>query len=121
MATPATIITIAVSRNASMALVQCHSRNIGETQLRMRVNMKTKIGRVPRIVDTRDTGPLPIAQKDSTTPTSAKVSLKISKEIAKPWCCIQCSSLKTLGLNDISKKKKDIQNALRQYIFQKEI
>ena len=83
--------------------------------------MKTKIGRVPMIVDTMDTGPLSIAQKDSTTPTSARVSLKMSKEIAKPWCCIQCNSLKTPGLNDTNRKKKDIQNALRQYIFQKEI
>jgi hypothetical protein len=121
MATPATIMAIAVKRNTSMALVQFHSRNAGETRLRIRVYIKIKMERVPIMVDTRDTGPCSIAQKDSTAPTSARSSFKVSIESARPWYCIQRSSLKTLGLNDNEKNKKDMQNAVSQYIFQEEI
>lgn len=83
--------------------------------------MKTKIGRVAMIVDTSDIGPLAMAQNWSSKPMGTTVSLNVSKPIAESRRRILYSSLKTLFLIDINKKKKDIQNALIQYIFQKEI
>ena len=118
---PPTIMAVAMSRNTSVALAVCHSINAGKIWLRIKAYMKTKMGRVLTIVDTKDTGPFSIAQKDSTAELSANTSLKISMAITEPRCPISRSSLKTLGRIDNSRKKKDIQNALSQYMFQKEM
>ena len=80
---PPTTMAVEIIRRANVPLPECHSRNIGDTRLRIRANISTNIGRLLTIVDTRDTGPLANAQKDNATPPSANVSLKVSKPIAE--------------------------------------
>jgi len=94
---------------------------MGETRLRIRANITTKIGRLPIIVETRDTGPLSIAQSNSTIPPRAKVSLKASRPIAEFLRFMLLNWLRMWGRIEISKKIPDRQNPPTQDIFQNEM
>lgn len=121
MAIPPIIMAVAASRSTRAALVGRHFRNTGKTLPRIREYIKTKMGRLLRIVDTRDTGPLSIAQKESIIPMGARVSLKLRRAIAEFRRFIERSSWKARRRIETSKKSEDIQNAPIEYIFQKEI
>ena len=110
MLIPPTIIAIATSRNASIPPLADFIRNLGKIRLTTSVYRATKTGRLPMIVETKDTGPLCIAQNDSTIPAGANVSLKASKAMAELLCCISRSCLSMQGRSEISKKIPDIQN-----------
>ena len=118
---PPTIMAVAISRKASILLPGCHSRNIGETRLRIRANMTTKTGRLPIIVETKDTGPFSIAESDSVIPTKAKVSLRASRPIADFLCFMLLSCLKVWGRIETSKKIPDTQNMVSQSKFHAEM
>ena len=81
----------------------------------------TKMGRLLVIVETRDTGPLSIAQSDSIMATGASNSLTMSKAMAIFLCFILISCLRTWGRIEKSKKIVDIQSALTQNKFQNEM
>jgi hypothetical protein len=49
----------------------------GKKKLMVKAKIKMKAGRVPRMVDTSDTGPCSIAQKDIVKPAIVRVSLKV--------------------------------------------
>ena len=121
MVMPLTIRVVATSRKTSALLPGCHSRNMGEIRLRIRANITTKIGRLPTIVETRDTSPLAIAQKESIIPSSANASLKASKAIVEFLCFMLLSCLKLQGRIETSKKIPDMQNTLNQSRFQGEM
>ena len=110
---PLTIIAVATSRNASTPLLADLIKNLGKMRLRIRLYRTTKRGRLPMIVETRDTGPLSIAQNDRVIPIGANVSLKTSKAIAEFFCFISFSCLRIWGRNETSKKMPDMQNAVR--------
>jgi len=79
------------------------------------------MGRLLTIVETRDTGPLSIAQNNSTAAITTSVSLKMSRAMAEFRRFILLNSLRARGRNEASRKIPDILNMLMQYIFQKEI
>ena len=112
IAIPPTIMAVAMSRMASMPfpVPGCQSMNIGEMRLRIRANMTTKAGRLPIMVETKETGPISIAQSEGAIPPKANVSLKASKAMAELLCCISRSCLSMQGRSEISKKIPDIQN-----------
>ena len=87
----------------------------------MTLNRATKIGRLPMMVETKDTGPLCIAQNDNTIPTGAKVSAKVSRAMAEFLRFIFFSCSITEGRTEIRKKMPDEQNTSRLYIFQNEM
>jgi len=121
MVMPPTIMAVATSRKASIPLPGCHSRNIGETRLRIRANITTKIGRLPIMVETRDTVPLSIDHNNSNIPPIAKVSLKASRPIAEFLRFILPHCLRIWGRIETSKKIPDRQNPPSQDIFQNEM
>ena len=64
------------------------------------------------IAETKDTGPLSIAQNVNTIPIGANVSLKTSKARAESLCFISLSCLRIQGRIETSKKILDIQNTV---------
>ena len=118
---PPTIIAIAISRNASIPLLAGLIRNLGKMRLRTRAYRATKTGRLLTIVETKDTGPLSIADSDSIIPEKAKLSLKASRPIADFLCFMLLSCLKVRGCIETSRKIPDMQNVLSQSKFQAEI
>ena len=121
MLIPLTIIAIATRRKASIILSPDRIMNSGAARLRISANIATKIGRVPRMVETKDIGPLSIAQKLNTNPIAASVSLKTSRAMAEFLRFIFLNCLKVPGCVDISSKVPDMQNAVRVNEFQNEI
>ena len=121
MIMPPTIIAVATSRKVSILLPGFHSRNVGKIRLRIRAKMTTKIGRLPVIVETSDTGPFCIAQSDSITPLIAKASLKKTKPIAEFLRFRLLSCLKVRGRIEKSRNILDMQNALIQNKLRNEI
>ena len=118
---PLTIITVAMSRKASSPRPGCQSRNVGATRLKIKANMTTKIGRLPVIVETRDTGPFSIAQSDSTMAVGARSSLRMSKARAVFLCFILISCLRMRGRIEASKRILDMQTAFIENRFQNEM
>ena len=121
MMTPPTIIAVAASRNANIPLPKELIRNLGRIRLRTRLYIATKIGRLPMIAETKDTGPRCIAQNDNTIPTGASVSLKVSRAIDEFLCFMPRNCLRVCGRSETSKKIPDKQNAVILYTFQNEM
>ena len=121
MVMPLTIMAVAKSRKASSPRPGCQSRNAGAIRLRMRANITTKMGRLLVIVETRDTGPLSIAQSDSTMAIGASNSFKPIMARAVFLCFILISCLRTWRRIETTKKIVDIQSALTQNKFQNEM
>ena len=115
---PPTIMTVAISRNASILLPGCHSRDIGEIRLRMRAYRTTKAGRLPSMVATREIGPLSIAVSDDISPPKAKVSLTAMRPKADFLRFMLLNCLKVWGRIDMSKKTPATQKVLSQSKFQ---
>ena len=117
---PLKIMAVAISRKASILLPGSHSRNVGKMRLRIMANITTNTGRLPMIVETKDTGPLFIAQNDNVIPIGANVSLKAIKTIAEFLCGMLPSCLRIWGRTETSRKIPDTQNAVRLNMFQNE-
>jgi len=119
---PPAIIAVATSLIDSTPLPVCPSiREPGRKRLTTIASIKTNIGRLLEMVDTRDTGPDSIARKISTMPAIASVSLTAIIAIAGLRHGIFLSSLITAGRSETSRKIPTIQKELIQYIFQNEI
>ena len=114
-------MAVAMSRNINVLLIADLMRNPGKTVPNNKEYIATKTGRLLMIVETRDTGPLCIAQYDSTIPIGAIVSLKAIKLIATLFRFISLSSLRTWGRIENSRKLPDMLNATRENKFQNEI
>ncbi len=111
----------ATSLRPRASLPGCHTRKLGQIRLRIRADTTTKMGRVLAMVDTRDTGPLSIAQKNSTAPASTSSSLTATSVSAEAGRFKLPSSYTTRGRSEISKKITARTVMLSQYMFQKEI
>ena len=107
MLTPPAIMAIAISRNdITLPLIRL-IKNRGRMKPRIILYITTKRGRAAPIVETRDIGPLAIAQNANTIASSASVSLKTSKAIAEFLCFISLSFLIVLGRNAATRKTPD--------------
>ena len=113
MLTPPTIMIIAMHRSAITPRLAGLIRNPGKTKPRMILYITTKRGRVLRIVETRDIGPLAIAKNDNTIASSRNISLKTIKAIARFLCFISLSCLIVLGRIEIIKKIAEKQKIAR--------
>ena len=71
-------------------------------------------------VETRDTGPLAIAQKERMIAPRAMVSLKAINIRGMPLSFMSRSSLKTLGRAEMRGNIVPKEMAVSEYIFQKE-
>ena len=118
---PPTIMAVATNLRASIPLPGLHSSNLGAIRLRIRANITTKIGRLPIMVETSDTGPFCNAQKDSIAPDRARVSLRTIRPMVDFLCFILLSWLKVWGRIEMSRKIPDRQNVLVQSKFQTEM
>ncbi len=121
MLIPATIIAIATSRSARRPLPEERIRNFGMSRPKIRENIITKMGRLPKIVETSDTGPLSIDRSASNMATGARSSLKVSRAMVVFLCFMFASCLMMCGRIEISKKMADMQKAVSQNRFQNEI
>lgn len=74
MAIPPTIMAVAISRRANMPLAKRTPRKPGNKRLKIRAKISTNMGRLLRIVETKETSPLCNAQCDNTTPMTAAQS-----------------------------------------------
>jgi hypothetical protein len=115
-----TIKIVAINRIIIALLLEDLIRNPGRTRPRIMLYMATKVGRVARIVETRDIGPLDCAQNINPIATGAIISLQRSIVIVLPFCFISLSCLMVSGRIEISKEIPPIQNRLIVYTFQKE-
>ena len=121
MAMPPTIMAIATNRKASIPLPGCHSRKPGRKRLSMRAKINTKTGRLPMMVETRDTGPLCIAQSSSITPTMANASLKVISHSVEFLCFIWLNCRRIWGRSEAIRKMAERQKAPIQDRFQNEM
>ena len=90
------------------------SQSLETTQLRITTGLRVN---GPK----DDAATFAIAQNMSISPVTASVSFKASSPILELRRLMLPSSLRTRGRSEISKKMPDIQRAVTQYIFQKEM
>ena len=120
MLIPPIIMAVAMNRVISTLRLENLIRNPGKTMPRIMLYIATKAGRVPRIVETRDIGPLDCAQNINPIAVGASTSLQRSRVIVEPFRFISLSCLMVLGRTETSQKILHIQNTVRVYTFQKE-
>ena len=120
MLMPPTIKRVAINRIIITLLLEDLIRNLGKTRPRIMLYMATKTGRVPRIVETRDIGPLDCAQNINPIATGAINSLQKSIVTVLPFCFISLICLMVLERIDTSQKIPHMQNIVIPDTFQKE-
>ena len=97
MLMPPKIMIMAMNLNIIPRLVTRLMRNPGSTILRIILYIAIKTGRVAEIVETRDTGPLAIAQICSREARRANNSLKPSRDRVEFLRFMANNSLMTAG------------------------
>ena len=101
---PATIMAIATSRRTERLLPGVCIRNVGVRRFKMSEYKATKIGLLPKMVATRDTEPLCIAERNNIIATGVNISLRKIKALVERWNFILASSRITCGRSDTIRK-----------------
>ena len=111
-------MAIATKRNAHILFPPDHSKNWGISRLRIRVNITTKIGRLTKTVETKDTGPLSMACNNSAMPLIAITSVMNTMGKVEFLCLMSFNCLKKRGRNENENQEIETQIVVRENKFQ---